>query len=71
MLWAVKLNVRNILPVTYLRFLGSLLQFVKKERIKRLKKKELKSSAFYSKSVIKRSSWNNGDISLFGMIFIV
>ena len=69
MLWAVKLNVRNILSVTYLRFLGSLLQFVKKEHW--LKKKELKSSAFYSKTVVKRSSWNNGDISLFGMIFIV
>ena len=58
---AMKLIVRNILSVTYLRLEGSLLQFFNKERW--LEKKELKSSAFSLKPVIKRFSWNNGAIS--------
>ena len=41
---AVKLIVRNFLSVTYLVFVGSLLQLLNKER--RLEKKELKSSPF-------------------------
>ena len=46
----VKLIVRNLLSVTYLRFVGSLLQFFNKEHS--LEKKEMKSSAFSLKSVI-------------------
>ena len=59
-LLVVKLIVRNLLSVTYLRFVGSLLQFFNKEHW--LEKKELKSSAFSLKSVIKQFSWNNGGI---------
>ena len=57
----VKLIVHNLLSVKYLRFVRSLLQFVNKEHW--LKRKELKSSVFSLKSVIKRFSWNNGGIS--------
>ena len=49
---AVKLIVCNLLSVTYLGFVGSLLQFFIKEHW--LDKKELKSSAFSLKSVNKR-----------------
>ena len=54
MLSAVKLIVRNLLSLTYLGFVGSLLQLFNKEHW--LEKKELKSSAFSLKSVIKRFS---------------
>ena len=54
LLSVVKLIVRNLLSVTYLRLLGSLLQVFNKEHW--LEKKELKSSAFSKKSVIKRFS---------------
>ena len=67
---AVKLIVHNLLSVTYLRFVGSLLQFFNEEHW--LEKKELKSSAFSLKSVIKWFSWNNSGISgifLFKKIF--
>ena len=50
----VKLIVRNLSSVTYLRFVGSLLQFFNKDH--RLEKKELKSSVFSLKSVIKQFS---------------
>ena len=50
----------NSCEVTYLGFVGSLLQFW-------LEKKELKSSAFL-KSVIKRYSWNKCGI---GGIFVL
>ena len=50
----MKLIVRNLLTVTYLRFVGSLLQSFNKEHS--LEKKELKSYAFSLKSVIKRFS---------------
>ena len=64
---AVMLIVRNHLTVTYLRFVGSLLQCFNKEHW--WEKKELKSSAFSSKSVIKQFLWNSGDISLIFFLF--
>ena len=70
-LLVVKLVVRNLSSVKYQRFVGSLLQFFNKEYW--LEKKELKSSVFSLKSVIKQFSWNNGGISgnflLFKKIF--
>ena len=65
-LLVVKLIVRNLLSVTYLRFVGSLLQFFNKEHW--LENKELKSSAFSLKSVgaLYTKPWfnnsNNNDI---------
>ena len=49
MLSALKLILRNLLSVTYLRFEGSLLQLFNKEHW--LEKNELKSSAFFLKSM--------------------
>ena len=63
----VKLIVRNLLSVTYLIYVGSLLQFFNKEHW--LEKKELKSSAFSLKSIIKRFLWNNGGISGIFLLF--
>ena len=64
---ALKLIVRNLSSVTYLEFVGRLLQFFNKEHW--LQKKELKSSAFSLKSVIKGLLWNNGGISGIFLLF--
>ena len=66
----MKLIVHNLISVTYPVFVESLLQLFNKEHW--LEKKELKSSVFSLKSIVKQYSWHNGGISgffLFRKIF--